>query len=84
MTQPEPTQSELRGSARSDDVNQGLRVLSYLIGGVLVWGLVGWLADRLLGTGFLLPIGILLGAAGGVYLVIVRFGQLGAGSGPRR
>ena len=66
-------------------VNQGLTVLSYLIGGVLVWGLFGWLGDHLLGTGFLLPVGIILGAIGGIYLVIKRFGDLPerGSAGPR-
>jgi F0F1-type ATP synthase assembly protein I len=67
---------EKRRSEQSDGVNQGLTVLSYLIGGVLVWSLFGWLADRLLDTEFLLPVGILVGAAGAVYLVIKRFGQM--------
>jgi hypothetical protein len=37
-------------------------VLSYLIGGVLVYGGLGWLGDHFLGTSFLLPLGIVLGA----------------------
>ena len=54
----------------------GMRVLSYLISGVLVYGLLGWVGDHFLGTTFLLPIGIVLGAAFGVYVVIRRFGQV--------
>jgi ATP synthase protein I len=53
-----------------------MRVLSYLIAGVFVYGLLGWLGDRLLGTGFLLPLGIVLGAAAGIYMIIRRFGQV--------
>ena len=53
----------------------GMRVLSYLIAGVLCYGGLGWLGDHLLGTAFLLPIGIVLGAAGGCYVVIRRYGQ---------
>ena len=56
-------------------MDQGMRVLSYLIAGVLVYGGLGWLADHYLGTGFLLPIGIVLGAAGGCYVIIRRYGQ---------
>ena len=66
-------------SGRSDaavGMDQGLRVLSYLISGVLVYGLLGWVGDHFLGTAFLLPIGIVGGAAFGVYVVIRRFGQL--------
>ncbi len=57
-------------------MNQGMRVLSYLISGVLVYGLLGWLGDHYFGTEFLLPIGILLGAGFGIYVVIRRFGRV--------
>ena len=40
-----------------------MRVLSYLISGVLVYGALGWVGDHFLGTRFLLPVGIVLGAA---------------------
>ena len=36
-------------------MNQGMRVLSYLIAGVAFYGFLGWLGDHFLGTGFLLP-----------------------------
>ena len=54
----------------------GLRVLSYLISGVLVYGVLGWLGDHYLGTKFLLPIGIVAGAAFGAYMIIRRFGRV--------
>ena len=54
----------------------GLRVLSYLISGVLVYGLIGWLGDHYFGTRFLLPIGIVAGAAFGAYVIIRRFGRI--------
>ena len=57
-------------------MDTGMRVLSYLISGVLVYGLLGWVGDHFLGTRFLLPIGIVAGAAFGVYVVIRRFGQV--------
>lgn len=57
-------------------LDEGMRVLSYLISGVMVYGLLGWLGDHALGTRFLLPIGIVLGAAFGVYVIIRRFGQV--------
>jgi ATP synthase protein I len=47
--------------------------VSYLVTGVGVYGLVGWLLDAWLGTSFLLPVGIVLGAVLGVYLTYVRF-----------
>jgi F0F1-type ATP synthase assembly protein I len=57
-------------------MNAGLRVLSYLIAGVALYGVLGWFVDRLLGTGFLLPIGIVVGAAAAVYTIIRRFGRV--------
>ncbi len=66
-------------------VDRGMRVLSYLISGVVVYGLLGWLGDHLLGTMFLLPVGIVLGAAMGVFVIIRRYGHVAddvAGSAP--
>lgn len=60
----------------STGMDQGIRALSYLIGGVLVYGFAGWLGDHFLGTGFLLPIGIVLGAGLGVFVIVKRFGEL--------
>jgi F0F1-type ATP synthase assembly protein I len=56
-------------------MDKGMRVLSYLIAGVLLYGGLGWVGDHYLGTHFLLPIGIILGAAGGCYVIIRRYGQ---------
>ncbi|HEX8510115.1 MAG TPA: AtpZ/AtpI family protein [Propionibacteriaceae bacterium] len=73
----EPPPSEVRTQHRGElaGMDQGMRVLSYLIAGVLVYGGLGLLADHYLGTAFLLPIGIVLGAAGGCYVIIRRYGQ---------
>jgi len=57
-------------------MDQGLRVLSYLISGVLLYGLLGWLGDYYFGTRFLVPIGIVAGAAFGVYVIIRRYGRI--------
>jgi F0F1-type ATP synthase assembly protein I len=64
----------VRGELAGMDL--GMRVLSYLIAGVLVYGGLGWVGDHYLGTGFLLPLGIVLGAAGGCYVIIRRYGQV--------
>jgi len=84
MDQP-PPHDEPSGSTGSQGMNQGLQVLSYLIAGIGIYGLLGWLGDRLLGTGFLLPLGIVVGAALGIYVVIKRFTAepvTGAGAEP--
>ena len=65
---------------KDDDIaggtNKGYLALSYLIGGIVVWGFVGWLIDRYVHTrGIATAIGVVIGAAGGVYLLIRRMGS---------
>jgi len=63
-------------SEKSAGMDIGMRVLSYLIAGVALYGFLGWLGDHFLGTRFLLPIGIVLGAGLGCYVIIRRFGDV--------
>jgi ATP synthase protein I len=70
----EPETPRPAGGAGSAEMNQGMRVLSYLIAGIGLYGLLGWAGDHWLGTRFLLPIGLIVGAALAMYLVIKRFG----------
>ncbi|WP_067968418.1 AtpZ/AtpI family protein [Nocardiopsis trehalosi] len=52
----------------------GMTIVSYLLGGLAVWGGVGWLADRMLGFEVLfLPIGLVLGLVGSIYLIITQY-----------
>jgi ATP synthase protein I len=68
---PEPPQRP-----RDDGAGKGWTAVSYLIGGMLVWGLAGWLVDRWLDWGGIATaIGVVLGMAGGVYLVVRRMGS---------
>ena len=53
----------------------GWRVLSYLIGGVVVYGGIGLGLDRLFGSQFLLPVDIVLGAGLTVLLLHFRYGK---------
>jgi F0F1-type ATP synthase assembly protein I len=39
-----------------------------------VWGGAGWLLDRWLGIEVFFPVGIILGMAVAIYLVVVRYG----------
>lgn len=50
-------------------------VTAYLVGGPAVYGFLGWLADRWLGTGFLLPVGVIGGMALSLYIVWLRYGK---------
>jgi len=48
---------------------------SYIISGMAVYGGVGWLLDRWLGTSALFPIGILVGLGLARYLIYHRYGR---------
>ncbi|HET7533552.1 MAG TPA: hypothetical protein VF012_01715 [Nocardioidaceae bacterium] len=40
-----------------------------------MYGFLGWLADRWLGTSFLVVVGILAGAGLGIYMTFARFNR---------
>ena len=45
----------------------------YLVSGVAFYGLVGWGLDQWWGTSFMVAVGIVAGAAFGIYLTIMKF-----------
>jgi F0F1-type ATP synthase assembly protein I len=47
-----------------------------MVSGMAVWGGAGWLLDRWLDTKVFVPVGILLGMAVAIYLVVVKFGAV--------
>jgi ATP synthase protein I len=71
MTQQNP------GSAPDEPSPAGdpWHAFGYLVSGVAIYGFLGWLADRWLGTSFLVAIGILVGAGFGLYMTFVRFNR---------
>lgn len=56
------------GDGRDGGYNAGMAVFSYIVGGIIVWSLIGWGLDNLWGTRWIVLAGALLGAAGGFYL----------------
>ena len=53
---------------------------SYLISGVLLWGLLGYGAARWLGIPFLTGVGIVIGGVLGIVLTYIRYGRPQSGS----
>jgi len=54
----------------------GITISTTMLAALFVWGGVGWLVDRLAGTGKVFTaIGILLGAALGIYLIYLKYGK---------
>ncbi len=51
-------------------------VIGTLVAGILAWGGIGFLIDRLIGLHYLfLPIGMVVGVSTSIYLVYVRYGR---------
>jgi F0F1-type ATP synthase assembly protein I len=50
------------------------QVIAYLLSGILLYGGAGLLLDRWLGTSFLVPVGLVVGAGMAVWLVHLHFG----------
>lgn len=69
------TSAETSSAPELGGSEQGLRVLSYLLAGMLLYGALGWVGDRFFETRFLMPIGIVLGMALSIFMIIRRFGR---------
>jgi ATP synthase protein I len=52
--------------------SEGWAILSYMIGGMVLYGFVGWLAARWTGWSVLFPVGMLAGLASAIALIIFR------------
>jgi ATP synthase protein I len=60
---------------RRGDAGVGWAVLSTLLAGILVWGGIGWLIDLWLHTWVGIVVGMLVGFAGAIYLIIRKYGN---------
>ena len=76
MTGQEPSRNPQDDDGQNPpDTGMGMTAVSYLLGGMLVWGGIGWLVDHYVGTkGIFAGIGAVIGIAGGVYLIVRRLG----------
>lgn len=74
MTAPRRPATVSRGMSNRGRAEDGYTVLSYILAGPLLYGGLGWLGDHFLRTGFLLPLGFMLGVVLSLYVVIKRFG----------
>lgn len=54
-----------------------MTALSYLFGGLIFYGGLGWLGAHFLHVVVLLPIGIVVGLGLSTYLMVQRFGKAG-------
>jgi ATP synthase protein I len=69
MSQPSPPSQE-------EPSGDPWHAFGYIVSGVAMYGVLGWLADRWLGTSFLVAVGIILGAGMGIYMTFARFNRI--------
>ncbi|KXK62372.1 hypothetical protein AWW66_08535 [Micromonospora rosaria] len=67
---------DLHSSKSDEHSSEGVAgaVAGYLLAGIVAWGFLGWLAERFLAlpTGLGVAAGMILGAAGAIYLIMKR------------
>jgi len=89
MAEDDPTPGSARPSPDSPSrggsgAETGYAVIGTLLSGMAVWGGAGWLLDQWLDTPVFFPVGIILGMAAAIYLVVARFGGLPQPTGRSR
>jgi ATP synthase protein I len=71
--------------ARALGLNTGWNVFSYLVAGMVAYGLIGWLIGRAVHVAILFPLGMLVGLGISIGYVIHHYGrQEAAGKGDHR
>jgi F0F1-type ATP synthase assembly protein I len=70
---PEGGEPGRRDPRRRPDPGEAWNVVGTLVAGLAFWGFVGFAIDRITGVGTVfLPIGVAVGVAAGLYLIIYR------------
>lgn len=71
-----------RGADRDADRRGGVEgantvwsIISLLVAGPATWAAIGWLTDEVAGTSVGVPLGVVLGFVGSLYLVYVKYGR---------
>jgi F0F1-type ATP synthase assembly protein I len=72
-SEPKPDNPVLEAGKFAADQTSA-SVIAYLLTGPALFGGLGWLLDRWLGTGFLVLIGMLAGMAMSLYVIWLRYG----------
>jgi F0F1-type ATP synthase assembly protein I len=73
MTPPQSSGAGSPGNRGRDDANIAWAITGTLLSGIVVWGGVGFLLDRVLGTSFIALIGVLVGVFAAMYLVYAKY-----------
>jgi ATP synthase protein I len=74
-----PARRGLGKSAAPGTENPGWAIFSYMISGMIFYGGVGWAVGRwVIHSSLVFPIGMVVGLALAITLVILRYGRSGA------
>ncbi len=76
MSQQSPPPAAPSGGHDDQPSGDPWQAFGYIFSGVLLYGGLGWLADRWLETRFLVAIGVVLGAGFGIYMTFARFNRV--------
>lgn len=74
-------ESSAEGGARG--IGVGWTVFSYLIGGMVAYGGIGWLVGHAVRAAWPFPVGMLVGLGISLSYIIYRYGRQGAAEGGR-
>jgi hypothetical protein len=55
--------------------NAGWAIFSYLLSGMIFYGLVGWVVSRVTHLDILFPVGMLAGLATAILLIVLKYGR---------
>jgi ATP synthase protein I len=69
------TDQDQAGAMRALGLSTGWAVFSYLIAGMLAYGIIGWLVGRATHIAILFPVGMLVGLAISLGYVIHHYGR---------
>jgi ATP synthase protein I len=72
---PQPQQPDREQQSRPPRESDGWQILSYMLGGMLLYGTVGWLVSHWTGIAILFPVGMILGIGLSVAMIIFRFSR---------
>ncbi len=75
--EPDPSVPSDGHGGRPDGAGSGYTYLSYMLGGMLLYGFIGWLIGRWTHQAYLFPVGMLAGLALSIVLIIYRVTRSG-------
>lgn len=76
----QPGKGQPGGQPDRPDTSSGYTYLSYMLGGMILYGGIGWLIGRWTHLAVLFPVGMITGLALSVALIIFRVTRSGPGS----